>query len=42
MKVMIIGATGLLGKRLMRQWAGAELIGTGSRDLDIRDGARVR
>lgn len=42
MKVMIIGATGLLGKGLMRQRTGAELIGTGSRDLDIRDGARVR
>ncbi len=42
MKVMIIGATGLLGKPLMRQWTSADLIGTGSRDLDIRDGARVR
>jgi dTDP-4-dehydrorhamnose reductase len=42
MKVMIIGATGLLGKPLMHQWTGAELIGAGSRDLDIRDGARVR
>jgi dTDP-4-dehydrorhamnose reductase len=42
MKVMIIGATGLLGKPLMRQWTGAELIGTGSRDLDIRDAAPVR
>jgi dTDP-4-dehydrorhamnose reductase len=42
MKIMIIGATGLLGKPLMRQWTGAELMGTGSRDLDIRDGARVR
>ena len=42
MKVMIIGATGLLGKPLMRQWTGDELMGTGSRDLDIRDAARVR
>jgi dTDP-4-dehydrorhamnose reductase len=42
MKVMIIGVTGLLGKPLMRQWAGTELIGTGSRDLDIRDRAGVR
>lgn len=41
MKVMIIGATGLLGKPLMRQWRNAELIGTGSRDVDIRDAARV-
>jgi dTDP-4-dehydrorhamnose reductase len=42
MKVMIIGATGLLGRPLMRQWTGAKLMGTGSRDLDIRAAARVR
>lgn len=42
MRVMIIGATGLLGKPLMQEWRGAELIGTGSRDLDIRDPERVR
>jgi dTDP-4-dehydrorhamnose reductase len=42
MKVMIIGATGLLGKPLMRQWTGAELMGMGSRDLDIGDATRVR
>ena len=39
---MIIGATGLLGKPLMREWTGAELTGTGSRDLDIRDAEAVR
>lgn len=42
MKVIIIGATGLLGKPLARQWTGAEVIGMGSRDLDIRDAARIR
>jgi dTDP-4-dehydrorhamnose reductase len=42
MRVMIIGATGLLGKPLMRQWTSAELMGTGSRDLDIRHAAQVR
>jgi dTDP-4-dehydrorhamnose reductase len=42
MRVMIIGATGLLGKPLVRQWTDAEVIGTGSHDLDIRDAARVR
>jgi dTDP-4-dehydrorhamnose reductase len=42
MRVMIIGATGLLGKPLTRLWQGAELVGTGSRDLDIRDAMRVR
>lgn len=41
MKAMIIGATGLLGQPLVRQWRAAELIGTGSRDLDIRDAVRV-
>lgn len=41
MKVMIIGATGLLGKPLTRLWRGADLVGTGSRDLDIRDAMRV-
>jgi dTDP-4-dehydrorhamnose reductase len=42
MKVMIIGATGLLGKPLMREWKNAAVAGTGSRDLDIRNAARVR
>ena len=42
MKVMIIGATGLLGKPLMHQWTSTELMGTGSRDPDIRDAGRVR
>lgn len=42
MKAMIIGATGLLGKPLMREWKAGEKVGTGSRDLDIRDAARVR
>jgi dTDP-4-dehydrorhamnose reductase len=42
MKAMIVGATGLLGKPLIREWKGTELIGTGSRDFDIRDRARVR
>jgi dTDP-4-dehydrorhamnose reductase len=42
MKVMIVGATGLLGKALMRTWKGDELVGVGSQDLDIRDAQRVR
>ena len=41
MKVLILGATGLLGKPLMREWKGDELIGLGSRDVDIRDSDRV-
>jgi dTDP-4-dehydrorhamnose reductase len=42
MRVMILGATGLLGKDLMRQWSGDEVHGLGSADLDIRDAAKVR
>jgi dTDP-4-dehydrorhamnose reductase len=42
MKVLILGATGLLGRPLVREWHGDEVIGLGSRDVDIRDEARVR
>ncbi len=42
MKVMIVGATGLLGKALMREWSGDEILGLGSRDLDIREVAQVQ
>jgi len=41
MKVLIIGATGLLGKALIREWTGDELIGLGSKDVDIRDEKRI-
>jgi dTDP-4-dehydrorhamnose reductase len=42
MKVMILGATGLLGKALLREWSGDEVVGLGSRDVDIRDADIVR
>jgi dTDP-4-dehydrorhamnose reductase len=42
MKIIVFGATGLLGSALLREWAGDEVIGFGSRDLDIREGAQVR
>jgi dTDP-4-dehydrorhamnose reductase len=42
MKAMILGASGLLGKALLREWAGDEIVGLGSRDLDIRDSDKVR
>jgi len=42
MKAMILGATGLLGKALTREWSGDEVIGHGSRDVDIRDAEKVR
>ena len=42
MKVAILGGTGLLGKALVRAWSGDEVIGLGSRDVDIRDPQKVR
>ena len=39
---MIFGASGLLGKALLREWTGDEVVGLGSRDVDIRDGDKVR
>src|SRR5215471_4710145 len=41
MKVLILGATGLLGKPLTREWRGDDVVGLGSRDVDIRIEARV-
>ncbi len=42
MKVTILGASGLLGKALMREWNEDEIVGLGSRDVDIRDLDKVR
>src|SRR5579864_3493845 len=42
MKVMILGATGLLGKALMREWSGDQVAGLSSRDVDIRDAEGIR
>jgi dTDP-4-dehydrorhamnose reductase len=42
MRVTIFGASGLLGKALMREWNGDAITGLNSRDADVRDGARVR
>jgi dTDP-4-dehydrorhamnose reductase len=42
MKALILGATGLLGQALMREWSGDEVLGLGVRDADIRDVAKVR
>jgi len=42
MKVLILGATGLLGKALVREWTGDEVLAMGSCDVDIRDAAEVR
>ena len=42
MKVTIFGASGLLGKALMREWRGDELTGLGQRDADIRNAQQVQ
>jgi dTDP-4-dehydrorhamnose reductase len=41
MRVAIFGASGLLGKALVREWDGDEVFGFSSRDIDIRDASRV-
>lgn len=42
MKVAVLGASGLLGKELMREWRGDEVVGLSSRDVDIRHAPQVR
>src|SRR5260370_23318042 len=41
MKVLVIGATGLLGKALIEEWKGDDVTGVGSGDADIRRQAQV-
>ncbi len=41
MRIAILGATGLLGKDLMREWTGDEIVGLSSRNADIRDPQQV-
>jgi len=42
MRVLIIGATGLLGSALLEQWRSDEVVGATSKDADIRDEAHVQ
>jgi dTDP-4-dehydrorhamnose reductase len=42
MRVTIFGASGLLGKALIREWSGDAVTGFSSRDADIRDSAAVQ
>lgn len=42
MKAMIFGATGLLGKALLREWSNENVVGLSSREVDIRDFERVQ
>lgn len=41
MKVLIFGASGLLGIPLMRRWQTDDVVGLSSRDVDLRDKIRV-
>jgi dTDP-4-dehydrorhamnose reductase len=42
MRILIIGANGMLGKDLVREWTLDEIISATSRDADIRDFQQVR
>jgi dTDP-4-dehydrorhamnose reductase len=42
MRITIFGATGMLGKALMRRWTGDEVTGFGSAQADIRDPEQVQ
>jgi dTDP-4-dehydrorhamnose reductase len=42
MRVTILGASGLLGKELVREWSGDAVNGLSSRDADIRDAKLVQ
>ena len=42
MKAIVLGASGLLGQALMREWTGDEVIGLTSRDADIRQPDVIR
>jgi dTDP-4-dehydrorhamnose reductase len=41
MRILIFGATGLLGKDLLREWQGDIIVGLASRDADLRDAEQV-
>ena len=41
MRVVIFGATGMLGKALLHQWSGDEVVGFGSADADLREPEQV-
>jgi dTDP-4-dehydrorhamnose reductase len=41
MRILIFGATGLVGKALMREWQGDEVVGLSSKDADIRSEEQV-
>jgi dTDP-4-dehydrorhamnose reductase len=42
MRVLVIGATGLLGRVLLQEWDEDNVTGVGSRDVDIKDESQLR
>jgi dTDP-4-dehydrorhamnose reductase len=42
MKAIVLGASGLLGQALMREWTGDEVVGFTSHDADIRQSDNIR
>jgi dTDP-4-dehydrorhamnose reductase len=42
MRVLVIGATGLLGRVLLQEWDENNLTGVGSRDVDVQDESQLR
>ena len=42
MRVLILGATGLLGQALVEEWSGDEVLGVGSREADVREATQLR
>src|SRR5258708_12478514 len=42
MRVLVIGAGGMLGSDLLREWPGDELIPATRRDADLRHPAQIR
>jgi len=42
MRVIIFGASGLLGQALMREWNGDQVAGLSVEDVDVRDAVKVR
>ncbi len=41
MRVLIFGASGLLGKALTSEWTGDQVVGLSSKDADIRDSQQI-
>src|SRR5271157_5706901 len=42
MRILLIGASGMLGTDLLKEWTQDEIIPAASRDADIRDAEQVR